>query len=59
MRSAPSNDGLRVADESNALAEAGGAGLKKILTGVGETTGVVGADRPRHRRAAAGGADVW
>ena len=52
-----SNDGLRVADESNALAEAGGAGLKKILAGLGETTAVVVADRPRHRRAAAGVTD--
>ncbi|MCU1384139.1 MAG: methyl-accepting chemotaxis sensory transducer, partial [Acidobacteria bacterium] len=37
-----SNDGLRVADDSNTLAESGAAGLKKILAGVGELTGVVG-----------------
>jgi methyl-accepting chemotaxis protein len=36
-----SNDGLRIADESNALAEAGGTGLKKILSGLTETAGVV------------------
>ena len=36
---AATNDGLRVADESNALAETGAAGLKKILAGVGEMTG--------------------
>src|SRR4029077_16862201 len=35
------NDGLRVADDSNTLAESGAAGLKKIMTGVGELTGVV------------------
>src|SRR6185369_8637073 len=34
------NDGLRVADDSNSLAESGAAGLKKIMTGVGELTGV-------------------
>ena len=34
---AASNDGLRVADESNALAETGAGGLKKILGGVTET----------------------
>ena len=39
-----SNDGLRVADESNALAETGAAGLKKILGGLGEIT------RRRRRR---------
>jgi methyl-accepting chemotaxis protein len=37
-----SNDGLRVADDSNTLAESGVGGLKKIMTGVGELTGVVG-----------------
>ena len=31
---AASNDGLRVADESNALAESGAAGLRKILGGL-------------------------
>ena len=36
------NDGLRIADDSNSLAESGAAGLKKIMTGVGELTGVVG-----------------
>ena len=36
-----SSDGMRIADESNALAEAGGTGLKKILAGLGETTAVV------------------
>ena len=34
-------EGMRVADESNALAEAGAGGLKKILSGLGEITGVV------------------
>jgi methyl-accepting chemotaxis protein len=37
-----SNDGLRVADESNVLAESGAAALKKILSGIGETAGLVG-----------------
>src|SRR5262249_25939602 len=37
-----SNDGLRVADESNAVAETGASGLRKILAGVAEVTGVVG-----------------
>jgi methyl-accepting chemotaxis protein len=37
-----SNEGLRIADESNALAEAGGTGLKKILSGLSETASVVG-----------------
>ena len=37
-----SNDGLRVADESNALAESGAGGLKKILGDLGEITGLVG-----------------
>jgi methyl-accepting chemotaxis protein len=36
------NDGLRVADESNALAETGATGLKKILSGVTETVTLVG-----------------
>ena len=36
------NDGLRVADESNALVESGATGLKKILGGIGDVTGVVG-----------------
>ena len=36
-----SNEGMRVADESNALAEAGAGGLKKILSGLGEVAGVV------------------
>ena len=40
---AASTDGLRVADDSNQLAESGAAGLKKIMSGVGELTGVVGA----------------
>jgi methyl-accepting chemotaxis protein len=39
---AASNDGLRVADESNVLAESGAAGLKKILGGVAETVTLVG-----------------
>jgi methyl-accepting chemotaxis protein len=37
-----SNDGLRVADESNTLAENGATALKKILDGLGEVTGAVG-----------------
>src|SRR5204863_5175003 len=36
------NDGLRVGDESNALAEAGATGLKKIMSGVTETVTLVG-----------------
>src|SRR5262249_30233062 len=39
---AAANDGLRVADESNAVAETGASGLRKILTGVTEIAGVVG-----------------
>ena len=39
---ASSNDGLRIADESNSLAETGAGGLRKILSGVGELTSVVG-----------------
>src|SRR4029453_16979950 len=38
---AASNDGLRVADESNVLAESGAGGLKKILGGVSETVTLV------------------
>ena len=38
---AASAEGMRVADESNALAEGGASGLKKILGGLGEITGVV------------------
>jgi methyl-accepting chemotaxis protein len=38
---AASNDGMRIADESNAMAEAGAAGLKKILAGVSETAQLV------------------
>ena len=56
---AASNDGLRVADESNTLAERGAAGLRKILAGVGESTGVVGADRARDRRAAVARRRRW
>src|SRR4029078_13512719 len=37
-----SNDGLRVADESSALAEAGAGGLRKILDGVAETVSLTG-----------------
>src|SRR5688572_32077406 len=37
-----SNDGLRVADESNLLAETGAGGLKKILTGLTDTADLVG-----------------
>src|SRR6185369_4265270 len=37
-----STDGLRVADESNVLAEAGASGLRKILDGVSETVGLAG-----------------
>jgi methyl-accepting chemotaxis protein len=37
-----STESLRVADESNVLAESGAAGLRKILSGVGETTQFVG-----------------
>ena len=36
-----SNDGLRVADDSNALVEAGAGGLKKILGGLTEITTAV------------------
>jgi methyl-accepting chemotaxis protein len=39
---AASSDGLRVADESSVLAESGGAALKKILSGIGETAGLIG-----------------
>ena len=56
---AASNDGLRVADESNALAETGAAGLKKILTGVGETHRRGRRDRARDRRAANGRRSRW
>jgi hypothetical protein len=35
------NDGLRVADESNSLAENGASGLRKILGGLSDVTGVV------------------
>ena len=35
------NDGLRVADESNTLAENGASGLSKILAGLSETAGLV------------------
>src|SRR6185436_3874634 len=38
---AASNEGLRIADESSALAESGAAGLKKILGGITETVGFV------------------
>ena len=37
-----STDGLRIADESNAVAETGAAGLRKILAGVSETVDLVG-----------------
>jgi methyl-accepting chemotaxis protein len=37
-----SNDGLRVADESGTLAESGAGALRKIVTGIGETAGLVG-----------------
>jgi methyl-accepting chemotaxis protein len=36
-----SNEGLRIADESNATAEAGAGGLRKILAGVSETATLV------------------
>jgi methyl-accepting chemotaxis protein len=39
---ASSNDGLRVADESGVLAESGATGLKRILSGVADTVGIVG-----------------
>src|SRR4029453_18665464 len=39
---ASANDGLRVADESNTLAEGGASGLNKILTGLSETASLVG-----------------
>jgi methyl-accepting chemotaxis protein len=38
---AASNDGLRVADESNTVAESGAEGLRKILTGVSDIATVV------------------
>jgi len=38
---AASNDGLRVADDSNTLAESGAAGLRKILSGVNESVELV------------------
>jgi methyl-accepting chemotaxis protein len=38
---AASNDGLRVADDSSVLAESGAAGLKKILSGLSETSTLV------------------
>src|SRR6185436_19427938 len=37
-----SADGMRIADESNSLAENGAVALRKILNGLGEITGVVG-----------------
>ena len=37
-----STESLRIADESNTVAEAGAAGLRKILAGVGDTAGLVG-----------------
>ena len=51
---AASNDGLRVADESNTLAESGAGGLKKILGGLTEITERRHADCARDRRAADG-----
>ena len=39
---AASAEGLRVADDSNAIAETGAAGLRKILSGVTETVDLVG-----------------
>ena len=39
---AASSEGLRVADDSNAIAESGAAGLRKILSGITETVDVVG-----------------
>src|SRR6185369_7050213 len=38
---AASTEGMRIADDSNALAEGGAVGLKKILGGLGEIAGVV------------------
>jgi len=38
---AATNDGLRVADESNTLAETGAVALRKILTGVSDTATLV------------------
>ena len=54
---AASNDGLRVADESNVLAESGATGLKKILAGVAEAVTVVGqiATATEEQRARPGG----
>ena len=40
---AASAESLRIADDSNAVAETGAAGLRKILTGIGDT---VNAGRP-------------
>ncbi len=37
-----STEGLRVADDSNAIAETGAAGLRKILSGITETVDLVG-----------------
>ena len=39
---AASNEGVRVAEESGRLAEEGSAGLQRILSGVDETTQIVG-----------------
>ena len=50
-----STDGLRIADDSNTLSETGAQGLKKILGGLGEITGVVVADCPCDRGAAGRG----
>lgn len=35
------NESVRIADESSTLAESGAGGLKKILTGLADITGVV------------------
>ena len=56
-RSTASNEGLRVADESNALAETGAAGLQQDpRPACPKRSTLVGADRARHRRAAHGAA---
>src|ERR1041384_1249424 len=39
---AASNESLRIADDSSAVAETGATGLRKILTGIGETAELVG-----------------
>ena len=51
---AASAEGLRVADDSNAIAETGAAGLRKILSGVTRDRRSGRPDRARDRRAAPG-----